>query len=1232
MTITALLFLSLLLLLQGLRSQELLAYEEDFSEWEHFNQVPAPPPLSPRKGHQEFQGAQAVTKGIQFGKEVLEKDEPSTEELEKLPAILKHAADVTHSEDAMGNICFIMAQFLREKKLSQIDPMEKRYGDMVSLIAKLETKSANFGHKGAANNLGIRYYMGHGVKQDLKKAKELFKTAAEAEKVPEALFNLYVLDHDNLKTEPGPLYLLSAAIERGSVYAEFLYNMNKLHAMFETLSGLFPERDFKIFETMGFFWDANFLERFRDLGPAFHQNSRFLLSRLERPRDIKIKGEIEGAFGEFYSLGLDAEVDMEKAQAWLSAAGAHGHMESQFKLGMWYNSGKHVKKNARAEQKWMKLASEQGNLTAQFFLGMNYYRLSLGADEAQDPQKGSEYLELALHELREAAKNGESNAMFILGRLYAQSESKIYDAKKAVKYLKDAASRGHVEALFNLGQHYLEQAEDFDGINKAVECFRDAAEMNHSQAQFFVSKLYLLGMGLTKDLDNSLYWLKRAAENGNNEARLILAQSYQNGSFTPVDMDCAVEQYRLSAEAGDPEAQYLLASLYAEGRGVKKDIPKAIEWFTKAAASGVPEAHQWLGYTYHYGVGVPKDQKLANKHLRSASAGGLVEPESLLGEIYSQLPQQVNIENALKWHRLAAEHGNVPSMMYMGYASAKGRGTPIDLKESSEWYLLASEGGSARAGFIISQFHYYGIALPESKDLALELAKVAAANGSVDAMSFLGHVFYEESMKQEPNSEGFLELTIESYCYHLDAALEGDQGSIKFLAGFFERNGFGLNYALAARMEPRVRAKELIPARDPEKIKEGDTGPKNLLEDLDLDGEDSRICLKYIPNYKTITRKRSDEEKSPLIARMKRFRQAIPSKKIPVTKKAPSKKAPTKKAPSKAPQKPPFPNFFQDSKRLLTEEERDWLAPRLRELSGEVPSLSTSESHLWEDGDFFLEHDFYWYKLAAEKGHAESLLRLGVAHETGVVLPFDRTLAYSYFQRASLEGSDYASVILEYYYRLGLEPSERPLTSSDIPCFDNFQGKDALVKLKELAEEKDSLVIYALGLMYYLGIGTEVNYTKAEEFFLRASERGSGKADFELYRIYLSQGEKTKAKAQLEEAAESGYLRALLETAYAYKYGSLHPINQIRANMYFLKAANRNERDAVYEWANINNFGLKTKVDKPLALELYSKAMSLGHPLAGYIFLHERYQGLTYDKVPDQVEVPKYTPRPKLDS
>ncbi len=100
----------------------------------------------------------------------------------------------------------------------------------------------------------------------------------------------------------------------------------------------------------------------------------------------------------------------------------------------------------------------------------------------------------------------------------------------AVPVCEEAARAGDMESQFRLGRMY----EKGDGVSKDLEAalrlYRQAGEKGHAGAQRRVAAAYAFGLGgVKKDEGEARKWLTRAAEGGDTRAQKQLAEAYRRG-------------------------------------------------------------------------------------------------------------------------------------------------------------------------------------------------------------------------------------------------------------------------------------------------------------------------------------------------------------------------------------------------------------------------------------------------------------------------------------------------------------------------------------------------------------------------------------------------------------------------------------------------------------------------------------------------------------------------------
>ena len=227
-------------------------------------------------------------------------------------------------------------------------------------------------------------------------------------------------------------------------------------------------------------------------------------------------------------------------------------------------------------------------------------------------------------ELFPRARQGDADAQFRLGEMWATGKGGGRSSSAAFKYYRDAARQGHLEAQFRVGNMYKSGTGVSDN-SEGNKWHRKAAEQGHAEAQYTLGEMCDNGM---HDRE-AFQWYHQAAEQGHAEAQYRLGEIYEGKDsdvryFIEDYWDCseaykaeALYWYIEAAEQGHAEAQYKLGEMY-ENIEVDEDIEvclrdysesedykaEAIKWYRKAAAGGYPAAQTNLNWLYQNGRGV----------------------------------------------------------------------------------------------------------------------------------------------------------------------------------------------------------------------------------------------------------------------------------------------------------------------------------------------------------------------------------------------------------------------------------------------------------------------------------------------------------------------------------------------------------------------------------------------------------------------------------------------------
>lgn len=157
----------------------------------------------------------------------------------------------------------------------------------------------------------------------------------------------------------------------------------------------------------------------------------------------------------------------------------------------------------------------------------------------------------ALKLLSPIAKRGESEAQFILGRIYTLGLGTKRDTTKAKRWYRKAAKQGHPPAQYYLAS-ILKRKEDGKRNRKAVALLHKAAKGGYAPAQSSLAEEYIYGDVLKPSFSMWYYWVRKSAYQGYSYARFQLSTAYYWGSRAPKDPVLALMWGILAAKSGSP--------------------------------------------------------------------------------------------------------------------------------------------------------------------------------------------------------------------------------------------------------------------------------------------------------------------------------------------------------------------------------------------------------------------------------------------------------------------------------------------------------------------------------------------------------------------------------------------------------------------------------------------------------------------------------------------------------
>ncbi len=327
--------------------------------------------------------------------------------------------------------------------------------------------------------------------------------------------------------------------------------------------------------------------------------------------------------------------------------------QAVFELAERYEAGKDVEPDAQKYFTLLQKAAELGHAKAQMLLALIYDNgyIDYVNTTPRDREK-------ALHWYQAAAEQGQPIAQLYYGIILLHGKGVDANVPLALKYLESAAKEGQVNALFHLGRHYLSQ-HDESLAAKGIAYYKQAAEALHPDAQTQLALLHMHGIGMDRDVPTAVKKLQALAVKNNLSALFELALCYETGMGVEEDKKEALKYYMKAANLGNRDALFLLATRYESGLGLPTDEKKAVEFYKEAAENGHAEALSKVALFYLRGHMMERNLPLAFQYAQKSAEEGYAPAMFNLASFYeSGVGTAVNKEKAIFWYQRAADLGD----------------------------------------------------------------------------------------------------------------------------------------------------------------------------------------------------------------------------------------------------------------------------------------------------------------------------------------------------------------------------------------------------------------------------------------------------------------------------------------------------------------------------------------------------------------------------------------------
>lgn len=447
----------------------------------------------------------------------------------------------------------------------------------------------------------------------------------------------------------------------------------------------------------------------------------------------------------------------ERFREFYRKAAELGYPRAEFKFAVCYNETelrtRPMIPDISAEAlKWYRKAAEAGHAQAQYALGRFY-------EESKGEEKD---LSEALNWYRKASDGGWARATYRIGVFHAEGKGVGQDKAEAVKWYRKAAEAGYPYAQFVYGR-CLDTGDVVERDEaEAAKWYRKAAEQDLPAACSALAECYANGRGMEYDIDQAAKW---NIQGNQDYYERVLAYDRRRVAYLldPAELDRfdngldAAMIYSASGYSSEPKIKYQLAESYFYGRnGLRQNYAEAVKWYrntTKHGSNADGLGFGALGFCYEFGKGVEPDLEEAEKwytapnsrgphypcrtrirEMIAQARDGNAETAYRLGVAFANgIGTKLDVPEALKWLRLAAEKDHPGAFFLIGRCYAEGNGIPKDPAEAVAWYRKAAEKGVAEAQMELGKCFESGFGVQKDAVKAFSWYRRAAEQGFAEA-------------------------------------------------------------------------------------------------------------------------------------------------------------------------------------------------------------------------------------------------------------------------------------------------------------------------------------------------------------------------------------------------------------------------------------------------------------------------------------------------------------------
>lgn len=298
--------------------------------------------------------------------------------------------------------------------------------------------------------------------------------------------------------------------------------------------------------------------------------------------------------GFMYLVGMINPKDIHswgiQAEGWLLKAAEKSNKDALYLLGRIREYEMAGTRDQIDAVKWYQLAANQGLASAQFALSKIYsgdssFKYSPEKTVKVDPVKALEFA-------KKASEAGYPHADTFFARLMLEdTKTDLYP--KAITLLEKALKDGDMNALILLGDVYLAGRGIPLDSNRALSLYRRAAIVSEKKVAYRrLAMMYEAGKGgVPKDPYQAYQYYEESVEDsGKSEdapLHLKLAKMSEEGIGTEKNTGKALQHYRMAGLGGSIEAMKKMELISTKGGLGEKPNPKAAQFWKERLAQSV---------------------------------------------------------------------------------------------------------------------------------------------------------------------------------------------------------------------------------------------------------------------------------------------------------------------------------------------------------------------------------------------------------------------------------------------------------------------------------------------------------------------------------------------------------------------------------------------------------------------------------------------------------------------